>query len=374
MLNNQIDRTPFEQKLKKIVLDSYSRNADIYQHNAFAPFTFNPLGHLLINDEAAYKIHRKKFRPVMKQLQSRYGAEFHKFFITNFTHTFHRPISQNSLNRYYNSLLPNFRAVVLPMKYCAALNKIGTPGLVREAHGHAVDHVFNNREQLGETFANNKIAFIKTHEDLGACVELVSSGLENLTNTELDIIKTVAQNHEQFAFSTSEPYLMLMLGNALFFSIFVPLHRSGAFSFFIQTCVAKQFSVRNQFYVYLHRSPFINYITPKIDSRILMGSVASFLLGVAYTLRSYLAVPIKACMESTLIRDSVSSFIASGVGLGNPKVDYAKTFCSKAAFDLGSFVAGMSSNFVKGWLSKYSEVVSVAATAVDKTITQSKKD
>ena len=375
MQSNNINiNSSFEQRLERIVVDS----------NRTWPFT--PAGPFSWVSKTNYKLHRENLRPVLQQIKTHNRSQlqdfsqFQNFFRSNLANTLHKPMNQNLLDNYYNSLFFNFRNSLLPIKYSAALAKIGTVTDTVDqstvAHEHAINEAFNHPERLAANFARDRHTSIEIHQDLDTCVEIVSSRLGNLTNSELDLMVTMAQNHEQFAFVKSEPYLMLMFGNALFFSILLPLHRAGAFSFFMQACVAKQFSLRSRLNVYMHRvsSPFINYITPIVNSKVFIGSVSSFLLYGFYLFRNSLSVPLIAYMESTFIRDSINSFIKSGVGLENSRIDNAKSISAKLAFDFGSFVAGMSSSFIKGWLSRYPEAVDVAATAADKLLAKRKKD
>jgi hypothetical protein len=67
----------------------------------------------------------------------------------------------------------------------------------------------------------------------------VSKKLENCNTCHLKLLDNVSTAYESFALVTLEPCLILSIGNVLFFKVFVPLHKAGAFSTFMNKVISK---------------------------------------------------------------------------------------------------------------------------------------
>ena len=57
----------------------------------------------------------------------------------------------------------------------------------------------------------------------------------------------MAKYHEAFALAICEPNIIFILGNKLFFNLFLPLHKSGNFKIFVDLAISKQIDYRDKF-------------------------------------------------------------------------------------------------------------------------------
>lgn len=108
-------------------------------------------------------------------------------------------------------------------------------GVHPNAKNHAIEQLINN---LGQKYLKNGVASdsieymdnITDHPDITEIVDKLSSMFMKLPVNLLENLHTLIGQHEFLTFCSIEPYMISVVGNALFFKILLPLHRQGVFS------------------------------------------------------------------------------------------------------------------------------------------------
>lgn len=316
--------------------------------------------------------HYKKFKPTLDRIKLGNFRllnknQFKNLIGNNINALFNKPFDMGVLTRYYGSILPTYRTMPLFLKYNAALNKLGNPSrnLLETS-----DYFYENQGGVYDIFEDSRLTRVEDSGNMEIAAELVSRRLSHLSNDELRILLEMIKTNELFGLVTIQPYMTFILGNLLFFNVFLPLHRKGAFLLFMQNCVSKQQSYRNSYYLLTYnvsRSIFL-YTLPLAKSQwFKYGTLSSLTLSLsAYLFSLYLNKPIVAILESTFFRESVTKFLGHGVGLKNEYIDFSIDFLTKLSFDIGSFIGGMTNSFYRGIISRYTDVLQIAAAAIDK--------
>lgn len=346
--------------------DIYTKNTIYQSHrNSYVFEHFQPTKKDIEN-------HFKKFKPTLDQIKSlnlkvENVEDYRRTVQNNLTALFNRPFNMGTLTRYYDSIWPGYRTVPIFIKYNAALHKIGDPSM---SLNQTSKYFYENQNEIYKIFEDNRSTRVGDPGNMEIATEIVSRKLEHLSNDDLRIVLKMIETNELFGLVTIQPYMMFIMGNLLFFNVYLPLHREGAFLLFMQNCVSKQQSFRNSYSLLTYnisRSIFL-FTLPIVKSPwFKYGSITSFGLGLStYMYALYLNKPIAAVFESTFFRQSVNKFLSHGVGLQNPWVDGFNDFMLKLSFDIGSFIGGMTSNFYRGIISKYADILKIVAAAADK--------
>jgi hypothetical protein len=159
----------------------------------------------------------------------------------------------NPRHAFYKVVAPRFPYLAKLGLYNEALSNLGEPS---KSLFHASDEYHANPTGIAEIFLETRLKRINNstkmhqHQNLDEATTLFSAHLTDLTNSQLDVLTFYASTYEQFTLVTLEPYMIFILGNTLFFKLFVPLHREGACSVFVKMSVKRQKDLRKSFYLY----------------------------------------------------------------------------------------------------------------------------
>jgi hypothetical protein len=167
------------------------------------------------------------------------------FAVADYASLFLKPSKTNREN-FYKSLEPSYPEIPRINEYNDALSDIGQP---TEHLKNAVDFFHDNKELANKMILDYNGYQIENHPNFSKSVDLMSTNFSNLPESHLEVITYFAASHEQFALVTFEPYMIFILGHALFLQLYYTLHREGAFKYFIQETIIKQEQIRNKSYI-----------------------------------------------------------------------------------------------------------------------------
>jgi hypothetical protein len=140
----------------------------------------------------------------------------------------------------------------------------------------------DNQGEIFAVYVSNRTSRIRNHVDLDESVEIMLTRFSNVLDREgLDVIEIYATTHEQFSLITMEPYMLFILGQAMFFNLIIPLYREGAFSFFMREIItmSREKLAEIQYHVNLYSTrllrmsrEFVNYaVDHKCTSGVVLG-------------------------------------------------------------------------------------------------------
>jgi len=144
------------------------------------------------------------------------------------------PYDREARFNFLQDILPSFNNIPDIKEYSSVLNQMDChPQNLHETVIYFSDPT--NQQFLVMTFEKTKNFgnYILKHPDINTIINLMFRKLENCTTQQLELLNSIGINYEFFALVTFEPYLAICLGNVLFFKVFVPLHKAGAFSLFM---------------------------------------------------------------------------------------------------------------------------------------------
>ena len=113
---------------------------------------------------------------------------------------------------------------------------------------HASSHFRDEKALLQQTFYESRVwgHSISKHADYEAVTTMLARHLENCTDVQLNTFVHFSESYEKIALVTLEPWMISVLGNALFFKMLVPLHYTGAFHTMAEYIVEKVKSYSNR--------------------------------------------------------------------------------------------------------------------------------
>lgn len=375
------------QKLKEMQTKFYANS-----HSMYNSYYKQKTGK---NWSEIFDEHSKKFAPTLEQIVDKENKptlkstlksvkKYKKFLKEDQINLFQLPYSQAARQAFYKTIEPRYPYLTKLFCYQKTLEKISDPAESLESLYHASDYYHSEPYAVANTFIDNKLNYISSHPDLDVAVELMSSHLTNVSDAQLDVLTYYSTTYEQFTLVTLEPYMVFILGNALFFKLFVPLHREGACSAFVAKAVDRQRSIRNSFYYKLtswtsamieHSRPLQPILNPMIREYVSQGGFVTFTFGAAGYIYTKIRPrpplpPTPTSTESTLARNAANNLLGDGQGLNSPHLDTARELASRAFFEAGRSVGAFSRNFFQGWLSQHDDILRDAASDVDSEITR----
>ena len=104
-----------------------------------------------------------------------------------------------------------------------------------------------NQDFIATTFQKtvNYDNYILKPPDISAVIDIMSKKLHNCITQQLELLNYVCTNYESFALVTFEPYLVVCVGNVLFFKVCILLHKAAkAFSVFMNKVISTQLNIR----------------------------------------------------------------------------------------------------------------------------------
>lgn len=214
------------------------------------------------------------------------------------------------------------------LEYSNLLAKLDSPARdLLSASRHFHDPASN----LGNVFRENQNIKILEHRDIEIVRDLSQMLFQRLSDTDFDLLLYLSSQFEQYSLVTFEPYLISVLGNALFFKVFVPLHQDGGFSSFIQKAIERERDRRATYYVrikefsqsmLIYSRPFHPYLRHYIASGTTTGALlGSF--GYAWTVITNTPPYHPAEVESRVARD-LASIVLAGGGLNSRELEALK--------------------------------------------------
>lgn len=199
-----------------------------------------------------FKEHYNNFKPTLNQIEkfdvsslksSAYSANLAElkyqaaktFTQADMKNLFSIPYNRDARLKYFTRYtLPDFHNNPVIDKYKNVLNTIDChPRNLEDTATYFLNVA--NEDFLIKTFVRtrNYGDYILKHPDINTIKDIMSKKLEICTTQQLEILDYVCTNYESFALIIFEPYMAVCLGNVLFFKVFVPLHKLGAFSIFM---------------------------------------------------------------------------------------------------------------------------------------------
>ena len=190
---------------------------------------------------------------------------------------------------------------------------------------------------------NKDLSEYEFNELFKQAVILLTDIIKPLTDYQIEILYYFSQNYEKFTLITLEPFLCNILGFSLFFSLFLPLHKTGALSFLIY----KSISLRKYLLLTFGEKILkgVYYFSKRITANISMKNIvlytASVPLGV-YAFNSILDYMKKHIILKTTTK---SLFIK--------EVYQLKQHVSRISFETGLFTGSFLKGLVLGLVLPY---------------------
>jgi len=177
--------------------------------------------------------------------------------------------------------------------------------------------------------------------------------------------------------------MIFILGNALFFKYFYPLHREGNFSSLMTEVIKREQEYRNtysnrirQFTCEIEKhSDYINPLIKTLVTRGGLGSVSIGALGFVYNLvqNRHQTPGITQEQPNSTIARNIAGNLMEGEGFNNPYINSLRNFVSKGAYEIGNSLGIVGQAFVAGFLRKNESLVDAVAESVDSKINEANK-
>jgi hypothetical protein len=329
-----------------------------------------------------FKEHYNKFRPVLNEIKTSKIENLEsvkdlKQFISGDCHTlFQLPFNNESRNAFYREIdaaYPNLPKFSKFNEIIHSLNGSNDPSVNTSIYFR--DEV----ELIQQTFCESRIwgHNISKHPSYDVVTTILERHFGNCTDAQLDTLLYFSEFYEKIALVTLEPWMISVLGNALFFKVFIPLHYSGAFHIIATDIVQKVKSSRITF-----PTIFQNYSNKIINLHQVLRPVLYFNttpylmlcylvnLGYSYFRFYFLTLPdsehIERSKEPTATELVTRHMNYENRGINNT---YYQTFVSnveKIAFEIGRLGGTISRNIMDGAISRYEDVFRDAAREYDR--------
>ena len=354
---------------------------------------------------STFKEHYNNFKPTLDQIknfdsnQLNKVSEMQSFIKSDLNNLFSRPYKEDIRHEYLSKIQENFDKIPDILDYRKILTKVEYKAQnLAQAQDYFVDP--NNTKVIQDAFATSRCYSnaIMSHPDLPTIVDIVSRQLDNLTYEQLNILTDIITNYEKFALVTFEPYLVSLIGIKLFFKVFVPLHKSGAFSTFMANVIKKQYDMRNNFVGRVNlASEWISKVTKAIQPGVislsnLVGKVyttSALLNGVSLFISNYMynsqfnnKTPTITnephnVENSIIVTNTANKIIEETRVLENPFIDKMSTGGKTIGFLIGRVSKSVTRGIVLGLglsnLEKNEETLISLAKKADEFIDQQSK-
>jgi len=215
-----------------------------------------------IDSQEMFKKHYNNYKPTLDQIKNfdisslkssseaanlaelKHNAA-RTFAKSDFHNLFSTPYNKELRNKYLEEVLPDFQHIQKIKEYRDLLDWIDC----NPQHLHELStfmRATKNQDFIATTFQKtvNYGNYILKHPDISNVIDIMSKKIQNCTTQQLEILNHVCTNYESFALVTFEPYLAVCVGNILFFKVFIPLHKAGAFSLFMNKVISAQLNLR----------------------------------------------------------------------------------------------------------------------------------
>lgn len=336
------------------------------------------------NDVVDFQEHRKKLTPVLEQLKKtvreKADSSLDKAFksnylTTNIVNTFKKPCSiENQFNLGYY-LEPAFRGNSNETKYRAALNNL----VSESGETHYAVHLSSTGDALNagnfkkqlDSSVNLKL---EDCPGLNDAVGYFAEKISTLPEAQINTLNVISTNYEQAAFVTLEIYLVAILGQALFMSLFIPFHNKGDFTYFVKQSIAKHYQQKfeklpffekllfnNKYIKYFKRYGYTGVVLTAIHlSRVvLLGLINSDNVS---TNSSHVLTEKK---DAGVMESIVSSLFRGNIGLSYKPLTDVRCFMNSVLYEVGFTISSFSESFIRGISAKYEGPLRIAATKID---------
>lgn len=366
-------KEPFLEKTFQLeVLNNHNQNDNMFMEK------------LKMNSLDIFKEHYNKFKPVLDDIKALRTEDLDcrediVIFITKDCNTLFRlPFDKELRNAFYRQVdgaypnLPNFSKF---NEVIYALNGLNDPSV--HASIYYMDE--NNLRVLQQTFGDSRVfggSNISNHPDYDVVTTILMRHFENCTDAQLDSLIYFSELYEKIALISLEPWMISVLGNALFFKVFVPLHYSGAFRIMMINTIQKvkdsRITFSTIFQKYLDKfmsvhsvlKPFLN------TSRYFMFFSSAIHLGYSFFKFNFLTLSdskqIKSNEEPTATELVDKHMNYENRGIDNRYYQTTVLTIEKIAFEVGRLGGTIPRNIMDGVISRYEDIVRSAAREYDK--------
>lgn len=353
-----------------------------------------------MKSEHMFKEHYHKFKPSLDEIEKfdtsklNKVSEMQEFIKSDLSNLFSRPYNKESRNEFLTKFQENFDKIPELVEYRKTLSTIEfNPRNLTQASEYFHDP--NNFNFIKDAFASSRIYCnnIMAHPDITLIVDIIAHKIENCTNEQLQNLIYVVTNYEQLTLVTFEPYLVVAIGNTLFFKVFVPLHRSGAFILFMKQVINKQYEFRANFIGRLTlASDWLTKVTKAIQPGIqsiysvlpnrlvnssLLGSVgviiSNYIYNYIYKNKTPLLTNEAYHEKSTLMSNAADKLLEEAQNLESPTVGKIAHNFKKVGFVIGRVGNSITEGVVLGISSKNEETIKEVAKKADQLIDKSEK-
>lgn len=381
MFGNLLNFYKFKYKQNK--LENYFEK----KYNMYDEYYMLPSKNINKNTKQLFQEHYNNFKPTLdeiKSLQTQDDSLSHHLTdfnvrlaketveresLTNFVKEdllslFQQPYTLESRHAFYSRITHDFPFIPKIEEYKELCSCIVEPAPLQTLyHASSYYNSIEGSNIIKGIFMKTRFMEIAHHPDNALVVELISKYLNNLTDNQLNLLLEYSINYEMFTLATLEPYMIFILGNTLFFKVFIPLHKEGNFSYLIKQAIDKQRIIRNTWKVKLY-----NYAKAvHRDNSLLIrpisitGIVGTSLTLIKYTISTYFHQQTPSDRERRLI-DNVYS---RNQGLESHTIDAIRDFASRCAYETSAFVSAVTSSFYAGALSHYEGLARSIADYLD---------
>lgn len=196
-----------------------------------------------------FKTHYHAFKPSLDEIREFKTANLRSVedlrqFITQDCNTlFQVPFEPESRVAFYREIDRAYPSLSNFTKFNDIVHTLSRPN---DSLIHASSYFRDETVLLQQTFSESRVwgYNITRHPDYEAVTTILARHLESCTDVQLNTFVCFSESYEKIALVILEPWMISVLGNALFFKMFVPLHYIGAFHTIIEYIVEKVKSSR----------------------------------------------------------------------------------------------------------------------------------
>lgn len=199
----------------------------------------------------------------------------------------------------------------------------------------------------------------------------ISERSDTLEKSDIADMKSFIYNNEQLSLVVLEPCILHSLPIKVFFSVILPLHKSGVFYFWMISVLDhvesyKENIVETQKY-YKIKQQFFSLVSKAAQDPV-VRTVGT--LTVATGILNYLGCLRNVNEQGTPVTNAVKSFLFSGRGLDSPVIDSTVDVLGRAAFTLSSAVSHISRSAIQGLVSGYEHITLDVTRSIDHAINE----
>jgi len=325
-----------------------------------------------------FKTHYNTFKPSLDEIKN-FKAEnlqsvdgLREFIVRDSNTLFQLPFNNESRVAFYreiDNVYPNLQNLSKFNDLAHALSRSNDPSII-----HASVYFREEQSLLRQTFCESRVwgHNISRHPDYETVTTIMARQLESCNDVQLNTLLCFSDFYEKIALVTLEPWMISVLGNLLFFKLFVPLHYTGAFHTIVEYIVQKVKSARITFSTifqnYSNRLLRLQVLKPIFPLNATTYFIVSNLINLAYSYvkSNFLTLSDQRQAEknsATRVVDKYMNFNERGIN--NTSYQAFVSNIARISFEIGRFWGTIPRNILDGALSRYEDLFRSAAQEYD---------